>query len=110
MHSEVVFTGLQKCVHVYVCRRGTQNLKYHSYRVTKELCAKLLHPKMQLKGPAYYNIIGASLSEPHTGGTALRKCVNIRMYVLACLQPYTVNFICTFKYFQKIEHPHALAD
>ena len=30
-------------------------------------------------------VIGASLSEPHTSGTALRKCVNIHTYVLACL-------------------------
>ena len=37
-------------------------------------------------------VIGASLSEPHTSGTALRKCVNIHTYVLACLRPYTVNF------------------
>ena len=34
------------------------------------------------------HIIGASLSEPHTSGTALRKCVNVR----ACLRPYAVNF------------------
>ena len=33
------------------------------------------------------NIIGASLSEPHTSGTALRKCV---CNVLVCLRPYTV--------------------
>ena len=33
-------------------------------------------------------VIGASLSEPHTSGTAFRKCVNVR----ACLRPYTVNF------------------
>ena len=32
-------------------------------------------------------IIGASLSEPHTSGTALRKCVNVR----ACLRPYKVK-------------------
>ena len=29
-------------------------------------------------------IFGASLSEPHTSGTALRKCVYVRTYVLAC--------------------------
>ena len=40
-------------------------------------------------------LIGASLSEPHTSGTALRKCVC--MYL--CLRPYTV---CAFKYFPKI--------
>ena len=51
-------------------------------------------------------IIGASLSEPHTSGTALRKCVNVRMCLLACLWPYTVNFKRMFKYFPKI--PHAL--
>ena len=28
--------------------------------------------------------IGASLSEPHTSGTALWKCVNIHMCLLAC--------------------------
>ena len=32
-------------------------------------------------------IIGASLSKPHTSGTALQKCVCI----CTCLQPYTVN-------------------
>ena len=55
-------------------------------------------------------IIGASLSEPHTSGTALRKCVNVRMYVLACLRPYTVNFKCAFKYFPKIERPRTLSE
>ena len=30
------------------------------------------------------SIFGASLSEPHTSGTALRKCVNIRTFLLAC--------------------------
>ena len=29
-------------------------------------------------------VIGASLSEPHTSGTALWKCVNIHTSVLAC--------------------------
>ena len=58
----------------------------------------------QTKQSKYMCMIGASLIEPHTSGTALRKCVNIR----ACLQPYTVNFKCAFKYFLKIEHPRAL--
>ena len=40
---------------------------------------------------------------PHYSGTALRKCVNVRTYVLACLRPYTVNFKYAFKYFPKIE-------
>ena len=53
-------------------------------------------------------IIGASLSEPHTSGTALRKCVNIRTCLFACLRPYTVNFKWAFKYFPKIERPHTL--
>ena len=35
-----------------------------------------------------HTLIGASLSEPHTSVTALRKCV----CMLACLRPYTVNF------------------
>ena len=30
-------------------------------------------------------LIGASLSEPHTSGTALRKCVNIRACLLAVI-------------------------
>ena len=55
-------------------------------------------------------MIGASLSEPHTSGTALRKCVNVRTYVLACLRPYTVNFKCTFKYFLKNERPRVLQE
>ena len=33
-------------------------------------------------------IIEASLSEPHTSGTALWKCV----CMLVCLRPHTVNF------------------
>ena len=37
-------------------------------------------------------IIGASLSEPHTSGTALRRCVSIRPTDRPCLRPYTVNF------------------
>ena len=40
--------------------------------------------------PFTLDLIGASLSEPHTSGTALQKCVH------ACLQPYTVNFKCVF--------------
>ena len=55
-------------------------------------------------------LIGASLSEPHTSGTALQKCVNVRMCLLACLWPYTVNFKCAFKYFSKIESPCALSE
>ena len=51
------------------------------------------------------HIIEANLSEPHTSGTALCGCVCIR----PCLRPYTINFKCTFKYFQKIEHPRAHA-
>ena len=46
------------------------------------------------------------MSEPHTSRTALQKCVNVR----ACLRPYTGNFKCTFKYFQKIERPRALCE
>ena len=46
-------------------------------------------------------MFGASLSEPHNSRTTLRKCVNIH----ACLEPYTVNFKCVFKYFP---NPHAL--
>ena len=38
-------------------------------------------------------IIGASLSEPHTSVTALRTCVCMFACLLACLQPYTVNFL-----------------
>ena len=53
----------------------------------------------------YQKIIRASLSEPHTSGTALRKCV---CNVLVCLRPYTVNFKCEFKYFPKKECPRAL--
>ena len=52
-----------------------------------------------------YYLIGASLSEPYTSGTSLRRCV--------CIQPtdrpYTVNFKCVFKYFSKIELPRSLA-
>ena len=41
-------------------------------------------------------LIGASLSEPHTSGTALLTCVCmfacLLACLLACLRPYTVNF------------------
>ena len=30
-------------------------------------------------------LIGASLSKPHTSGTALRKCVNVRTCLLAAI-------------------------
>ena len=51
-------------------------------------------------------VVGVSLSEPHTSGTALQKCVC--MYL--CLRPYTINVKCAFKYFPKIdEHPCALS-
>ena len=55
--------------------------------------------KFSARDAVYGYLIGASLSEPHTSGTALRKCVT---YVLACLRPYTVNFKCAFKYFPKL--------
>ena len=42
-------------------------------------------------------LVGVSLSEPHTSGTALRKCV---CNVLLCLRLYTVNLKCSFKYFE----------
>ena len=35
--------------------------------------------------------IGASLSEPHTSGTALRTCVCMSVCLQVCLRPYTVN-------------------
>ena len=35
------------------------------------------------------NIVGVSLSEPHTSGAALRKCVNVHACLLAA---YTVNY------------------
>ena len=50
----------------------------------------------------YYGIVGASLSEPHTSGTALQDacvwsvCSHI-MYILNAL-----------KYFPKIKHPRAI--
>ena len=47
-------------------------------------------------------VIGASLSEPNTSGTALHKCVCI----CACLWPYIVNFKRALKYFSKILRPH----
>ena len=54
------------------------------------------------------DIIGASLSEPHTSGTALRKCVNIRTYVRPCLLAaiYRKFQMSTFKYFTKIDLMH----
>ena len=67
--------------------------------VNRRLCSRLFSMYTVL----VHYIIGASLSEPHTSGTSLRKCVNVR----ACLLPYTVNFKCAFKYFQKIERPRA---
>ena len=69
-------------------------------------CASVTVSSVALLFTADNNVIGASLSEPHTSGTALRKCV---CYVLVCLQPFTINFRCEFKYFSKSEHPHALS-
>ena len=46
------------------------------------------------------SLIGVNLSEPHTSGTALRKCV----FVLAAIYH---NFeISIFKYFMKIDLVH----
>ena len=44
--------------------------------------------KDSVSGKGREGVVGASLSEPHTSVTTLRKCVCIR----ACLRPYTVNF------------------
>ena len=38
-----------------------------------------------VEGTCKYIVIGASLSEPHTSGTALRRCVCIRPTVLAAI-------------------------
>ena len=38
-------------------------------------------PQGSVLGPLQF--FGVSLSEPHTSGTALRKCVNVHKYVLA---------------------------
>ena len=49
------------------------------------------------------NVVGTSLSEPHTSGTALCMCVRMIacfffvvvffcFFLLACLQPLTINF------------------
>ena len=63
--------------------------------VTNDSCVAHTRPK--------YAVVGASLSEPHTSGTALRKCV---CNLLVCLRPYTINYKCAFKYFPKIECLH----
>ena len=60
---------------------------------------------MILLDPYIMILIGASLSDPYASGTALRKCVNVRVCLLACLWPYTINLR---KYFLKIERPCAL--
>ena len=57
-----------------------------------------------LENAMFHELIRASLSEPHTSGTALRKCVCI---ILVCLRPYTMNVKCVFKYFSNIERPRA---
>ena len=51
-------------------------------------------------------LVGASLSEPTLAGL---YCTDVCVYDWPCLQPYTVNFKCAFKYFLKIERPRALA-
>ena len=48
--------------------------------------------------------IGASLSEPHTSGTALRRCVSIRPTDRPCLRLYTVNFINIFRKLNVLVH------
>ena len=47
----------------------------------------------------YKTIIGASLSEPHTSRTALRKCV---CNILVCLRPYTLILYVRLNISQKL--------
>ena len=49
---------------------------------------------------------GEPENKPYTSGTALCRCVCIWPYLA---WPYTINFKCAFKYFPKIECPHALS-
>ena len=56
--------------------------------------------KTRTPGPNYttdaaiglFEVIGASMSEPHISVTALHTCVCMLVCLLACLRPYTVNF------------------
>ena len=113
------------CLHIYIKRklwgRRTQKCKpfvgANSVRSSTVLQTTRFHADQwkfaDIRGylsPWYYVctkaiLIGASLSEPHTSGTAFWKCV---CNVLVCLRPYTVNFKCSFKYFSKTERPRAL--
>ena len=42
------------------------------------------------------NIIGASLSEPHINGTAMRAIYGICMYVYVCMYMYVYIYVCMY--------------
>ena len=93
------------CMHTII----HASIKYQTYTAMLASVTSLslifqYRSRMKLYRFSVHLLIGVSLSEPHTSGTALRKCVcNVR----ACLWLYTINFICAFKYFPKIEGPRA---
>ena len=79
----------------------TSTLKVHSTRLS---CQSPTHRKsgstiISTLRNSSMHIIGASLSEPHTSGTALRKCVN--MCLLAAI--YRKFLMSAFKYFTNID-------
>ena len=82
-------------------------LKYRS--TTQQLLVFLDNVHRILNSNDACDVIGASLSEPHTSGTSLRRCVCIRPTDRPTDRPYTVNFKCAFKYFSKIELPRSPA-
>ena len=78
-------------------RTGIMSTKYVRSFLHIILVASLLHSLISYNWNSLeilhnlVHIFGASLSEPHTSGTALGKCV---CNVLVCLRPYTINFKC----------------
>ena len=92
-YNSYVCVSIQSHADVKVTLEGTKPIGWGPKQLQPCIC-------VNDKGTT---VIGASLSEPNTSGTALHKCVCI----CACLWPYIVNFKRAFKYFSKILCPHA---
>ena len=83
-----------------ICNAVRKMFTFGSRRACVLDCIQNISQSEILSPHCLTSLIGASLSEPHTSGTSLQKCV---CNVLVCLWPYTVNFKGAFKYFPKIE-------
>ena len=95
-YNSYVCVSIQSHADVKVTLEGTKPIGWGPKQLQPCIC-------VNDKGTT---VIGASLSEPNTSGTALHKCVCI----CACLWPYIVNFKRAFKYFSKILRPWTVKD